>query len=148
VIALFLRILLASLLGYTGVTKLPAAWTFAEMIANYQIFPAQANQLAAVVVPWCEVLCGILLLCGVWIRPAAMVSALLFAGFAVAVSSALGRGLDIECGCFGTETASKGQAVALAIDLLGLSLSLILTWLSTRSVIIKTSSTLMSHTAG
>ena len=151
-IALLLRLTLAGVLGYAGVSKLPHAWNFAETIANYQIFPAQANQLAAVIMPWCEVLVGILLLCGVWVRPAAMLGALLFAGFTIAVVSAMARGLDIECGCFGTETASKAGAIALTIDLAGLAVSLLLAWIavehwhSARPVVIDKASDLTSQT--
>jgi len=127
-----LRVALAGVLGYAGATKLPHAWSFAETIANYHLFPAQPNQVAAVVVPWVECLCAILLLCGVWVRPAAIVSAALFTAFGVAVMSALARGLDIECGCFGTETASEVGATTLAIDAACLAASLALVWLSTR----------------
>lgn len=127
-----LRVGLAAVLAYAGISKLTQAWSFAETIANYHLLPAQANQVAAVVVPWVECLCAILLLCGVWVRPAAMVASGLFIVFAAAVISALSRGLDIDCGCFGTGSASEVGMTTLAIDAVCLAASLALLWCSTR----------------
>ena len=127
-----MRTALAAVLAYAGITKLTEAWSFAETIANYHLLPAQANQIAAVVMPWVECLCAILLLCGVWVRPAALVAAGLFGVFAGAVISALWRGLDIECGCFGSGSGSELGMTTLAIDAVCLFVSLAVIWLSTR----------------
>ncbi|MFH0939220.1 MAG: MauE/DoxX family redox-associated membrane protein [Planctomycetota bacterium] len=124
-LALAARLLLSGVLIYAGFSKLQSAWQFAEAIANFRILPAQFNQLLAVVLPWCELLTGLLILCGLWLRAAALVSTLMFAAFAVAVISAMARGLDIECGCFGTESASRAGLQPLAIDALCLATALV-----------------------
>jgi uncharacterized membrane protein YphA (DoxX/SURF4 family) len=122
-----LRLLVGGVLAYAGLSKLPAAWSFAETLANYRLLPAQGNQIFAVVLPWCEVLTAIMLICGAWTRAAALASSLLFTAFGAAVISALARGLDIDCGCFGTDNAARLGIQTLAIDLvcLGLSLALV-----------------------
>jgi uncharacterized membrane protein YphA (DoxX/SURF4 family) len=48
-----------------------------------------------------EILLGLCLLLGLVVRPAAIVSCVLFLAFVVGISSAWARGLSIECGCFG-----------------------------------------------
>jgi uncharacterized membrane protein YphA (DoxX/SURF4 family) len=112
-----LRTLVGAVLLVAGFSKLNDGWKFAEAIANYQLFPAQANQLAAVVLPWLEVCVGLLLVLALWQRAAALVSVLIFFAFGAAVISALGRGLDIECGCFGTDQAVKLGVRTLALDI-------------------------------
>jgi putative oxidoreductase len=107
---------LGALLFFAGFTKLGHAYECSETIANFMLLPAQANQFLAVALPWCEVIIGVLLVFGMWARAAALLSALLFAGFSVAVISALTRGLDIDCGCFGTTSAARVGIRALALD--------------------------------
>ena len=118
------RVVLGCVLLYAGVTKIKNGWEFAEAIANFGMLPPAGNQILAVLLPWWEIAAGALLIFGVWTRAAAIVSLLLFAAFAVAVISALARGLDIQCGCF-SNAASRVGAKTLAIDLGGLLASLL-----------------------
>lgn len=119
------RVLLGALLFYAGFSKLNAGHRFAETIANFALLPAQCNQILAVVLPWYEIAAGLMLVFGVWVRASALVAAVLFAAFTVAIASALARGLDIECGCFGTGSAGRAGARALALDLTGLLLAFV-----------------------
>jgi uncharacterized membrane protein YphA (DoxX/SURF4 family) len=111
-----LRVALGGLLFFAGFLKLGHGSEFSETIANYMLLPAVPNQLLAVTLPWIEVSAGVLLVFGVWTRAAAMLSLLLFGAFSVAVISALTRGLDIDCGCFGTSSAAHVGTRALALD--------------------------------
>ena len=130
ILLLLLRLALGGVLIYSGISKVHGTWTFAETIANFRLLPAQANQFIAVILPWCEIVCGLLLAVGVWVRAGALVSLAMFAVFAVAVISAIARGLDTECGCFGTE--SRAGWHTLGVDSLGLLASLLVLWLATR----------------
>jgi putative oxidoreductase len=71
-------------------------------IHNYQLFPALAPVLAATL-PAVELAIGAALLGGSrsWVRAGALASAALLVIFTVAVGSAVARGIDIRCGCFG-----------------------------------------------
>jgi len=116
-VLLLLRLALGAVLFYAGFLKLRGGYAFAEAIANFRMLPAQANQLLAVVLPWVEVSTGLLLVFGVWVRAAGVLATLLFLAFLVGIGTALGRGLDIECGCFGTGDAARVGFTALAFDL-------------------------------
>jgi len=115
---LVLRLCVGGVLCWAGGSKLTAVASFAESIANYRILPAQANQLLAAVIPWWEVVAGLLLVFGVWVRPAAMLAVAMFSLFGLAVSSALARGLDIDCGCFGTAAGGRVGVLTLFVDLI------------------------------
>ena len=66
--------------------------------------------------PWIEVVVGLMLLTGFWRREAALVSAALLAVFVGAVASALLRGIDIEnCGCF--SVTGEGRAAGIKLIL-------------------------------
>lgn len=63
--------------------------------------PDFMTRLATSATPWVELIAAVLLLRGVWSRAAATILALLLVLFIVLIAQALGRGLNVECGCFG-----------------------------------------------
>ncbi len=87
---------------------------FAEAIYNYRMLPYWAINLMAIVMPWLELICGILLIVGVFWRGSALMIGVMLAVFIVALSSALYRGLDISCGCFTIDDGGH----TIALDLL------------------------------
>jgi len=79
---------------------------FARNIANYRLVPLELVNVLAIVLPWLELMVGLMLLAGLRVQAAAMVAAGLLVVFTVALVSALVRGLDIHCGCF-SQTATE-----------------------------------------
>ncbi|MDZ7724955.1 MAG: MauE/DoxX family redox-associated membrane protein [candidate division KSB1 bacterium] len=69
-------------------------------IENYRLIPPLVIKLTAIVLPWLELVCAVLLILNRWVRPTALILIGLNIVFMAAISSALIRGLDIECGCF------------------------------------------------
>jgi uncharacterized membrane protein YphA (DoxX/SURF4 family) len=67
--------------------------------------------------PVVEIAVGLALLLGVFVRTAAIAAAVLLVVFLVAVGSAWVRGLQIDCGCFGTggEVAAGQTAYPLEV---------------------------------
>ncbi|HEX6149319.1 MauE/DoxX family redox-associated membrane protein, partial [Nocardioides sp.] len=70
-------------------------------VRAYDLLPEALVQPVGYVLPALEILVGLALLLGLLTRAAAVVSALLFVAFIIGIASAWGRGLQIECGCFG-----------------------------------------------
>jgi uncharacterized membrane protein YphA (DoxX/SURF4 family) len=124
------RILLGAVLLGAGLLKAGSGEAGAEALANYRLMPAALNQLLAVVLPWWEIMVGSMLILGLWVRACAGFAALLVACFALAVGSALVRGLDIDCGCFGTTTELKAGLPHVATNGFLLALAL---WVARRS---------------
>jgi uncharacterized membrane protein YphA (DoxX/SURF4 family) len=129
---LALRLALGGMLCYAAFFKLKAPWDFAEKIAGFRLLPAQCNQALAVTLPWQEMAVALLLVLGLWKRPAAWVACAMFASFAVAVSIALARGLDIECGCFGTASGARAGVHTLMIDIPALLAAAWIAWCAGR----------------
>ena len=119
------RLAAGALLCAAGAMKLNSPAAFAATIANFRMLPPVGNQFLAVALPWCELSTGLLLIAGVWTRAAGITATLLFLAFGIAVSAALFRSLDIECGCFGTATGARLGWTTLAIDVSGLIASVL-----------------------
>ena len=96
-----LRWLLALLLLWAAVSKLANPTAFLGSIYAYELpLPRALLQGAAVILPWVELLCGLLLLAGFWTQTALLCVTGLMVLFVVATGQAWARGLDIACGCF------------------------------------------------
>lgn len=104
---LALRLVLGVLFVFAGVEKISQPEEFAKAITNYHILPSFSINILALVLPWVELLTGLALLTGVYIKGAALLQVAMLGLFFIAISLALARGLDISCGCFGTASASK-----------------------------------------
>jgi uncharacterized membrane protein YphA (DoxX/SURF4 family) len=101
------RIILALVFIYAGIEKISNPEDFAQAIANYKLLPISFVNLFALVLPWLELISGILLLFGVAVKENSFIITFLLAIFIIAISVSLFRGLDISCGCFGTKLGTK-----------------------------------------
>ncbi|MBN1344540.1 MAG: hypothetical protein JXQ73_17755 [Phycisphaerae bacterium] len=81
--------------------KLRHPHSFAKNIRTYEIVPQRLVFPMAVYVPWLELTTGLALLVGAWRREALGVTLLICGVFLLANVSAMIRGLEIDCGCFG-----------------------------------------------
>jgi len=110
---------------YASIDKIAQPAEFAKIVYHYRILgpdfhtgPLAAN-LLAVMLPWVELVTGLLLLTGAWRREAALVTAGMLVMFLVAVSWALLQGLDLaNCGCFSVAAGEEGAGRRLGVQLL------------------------------
>ena len=99
IIIVILRIILGSVFIYASIDKIINPNEFARNIANYHIIPFGLENFIAIVLPWLELFIGIGLLVGFFVDGSAILSMGLLVIFIVAISSAILRGYNIECGC-------------------------------------------------
>ena len=99
------RVLLGLVFIFASVEKIISPADFAHDIRNYQIVYSSVTNLIAIFLPWLEFYCGLFLIIGLFTRTSAGILSVLLIFFIVFISSAILRGLDIDCGCFGTGNA-------------------------------------------
>ena len=110
---------LAAVFFYASIDKLRDQLQFADSIAAFAILPATLISPLAVGLPTFEVACGLLLLWPRSRRVGALAAALTSVVFFTALSSALLRGLTLDCGCFGAGVPSRSRMwQELGVDLL------------------------------
>jgi putative oxidoreductase len=110
-VAIILRWGIAGLFIYAGFSKILDPTSFVKAIDNYQILPYFWVTIAAIILPWIEVLCGVFLIFSKFRLGAAFILFGLSVIFFIAIASAVIRGLDISCGCF----SSSGEATKLGL---------------------------------
>src|SRR6476661_6646291 len=112
-VALALRLVLGAVFVYAAYTKLRQSWLlFALSIDSYQLLPEWAVLALARTLPWLELLLGLLLLSGFWLRYASIVATLVLGVFFGVMIVAYGRGAGIDCGCFGVGEALSIRTLA------------------------------------
>ena len=112
---------------YAGIVKLVDLRGLAVDVANYRLLPDWAVPAFAAALPGVEVACGACLLLGRWVRAAGWLSVLMMAAFSIATGQALARGINLDCGCFGSGRAPVTVAT-LARDLALLGAALATSW--------------------
>lgn len=108
---LVLRWVLGALLIWASLSKIANLNEFYLNIALYRLpIPDAWLRLAAMVMPWLELLVGILMVAGTARRAALFWAMILFASFVLATGQAWARGLNINCGCFNLDFLGPGFA--------------------------------------
>lgn len=125
-VSITLRVILGGAFIMAGVLKIADPAKFALDVSHYRLAPSEMINLIAILIPWIEVTAGILVVSGIWLRAATLVILGLTVMFLFVISSALVRGLNIECGCFGTVGGKHVGWVNLAIDATLFLLALVL----------------------
>jgi len=117
------RILLGAIFIYAALLKIADPVAFAGSVAAYKILPYFASYLTAAVLPFVELTCGLLLVCGYRVRGGALIIGAMNLVFMIALSTAILRGLDIDCGCFKQGGAKTTPWTALLRDAVFLAMT-------------------------
>jgi len=127
------RLILGGTFIAAALFKIPYADEFAREVANYRMpCPPLMINLTAVALPWIELLAGVLLIMSLWQyggdsviqrprwlgkmswfayqhfqRGALFILSGLLVFFSILLAITIFRGIDIECGCFGPQSAQR-----------------------------------------
>lgn len=137
-VLLILRLLVGVTFIYAGVLKVKDPNAFADSIASYQLLPVELINVLALGLPVLEIAIGALLVVGLCVRIASFCTLILAGVFALALASALVRGIQVDCGCFGNgATSVRKMWLALGRDILLSATALVLYYENAVKVILK-----------
>lgn len=119
----------------SGLAHLSNPYSFLSSIYAYELVNPWLGWVAAMALPSLQLVLAPCLVLRRFVGGAMLVSAALLGVFTLAQASALARGLQIGCGCFGAaeHQAIDGRSLALASSLLFCSLTGYVCWLFTSS---------------
>jgi len=120
------RIIVGFVFIYAGILKISDPAGFSDAINNYDLLPLSFVNFFAITLPWIEVVAGIFLLFGISVKENSFIISVMLVVFIFAIVISLGRGLNIECGCFGTSSGSKVGIIKLLENSLLLTFSFLL----------------------
>jgi uncharacterized membrane protein YphA (DoxX/SURF4 family) len=113
VIALLCRVILGVILVYASIDKIVHPAEFAKSIGNYNVLPFGLENLLGIILPVLELLVGSCLILGIMLDGSAIITAGMMTVFIIALSQAMIRGIDINCGCFKVTVENGGHQVGI-----------------------------------
>ena len=119
------QIAIGAVFVYAALPKIGDVGSFAKQVHNYRLVPIALENVFAMTLPWIELLAGVALIVGIGVRSGAVLSAGLMVVFIVAIGQAVARGLDIDCGCFGTSDAAQVGVRRIVEDFVFLALAIV-----------------------
>ena len=122
---LFLRLVVGGVFIWAAVTKIADPLSFAQDVKNYRLVGHSLSFITAIFLPWVELVAGVCLIIGVFPRSSALLISGLLLFFIILVTITLIRGIDVDCGCFGT-FSRRADLWLILEDSLWLAMSLIL----------------------
>lgn len=90
---------------YASYDKILAPADFAKIIYGYDLFPHDFINLIAIILPFIEIISGLVLILGIYPRSAVLIINGMLLAFIVVLSINLVRGHEFECGCFSVKKA-------------------------------------------
>ena len=113
---LAIRFLIGGLFIYAGAMKAYDPRTFQGEVHGFMILPHFMEPVVALYLPWLELACGICLIARTLYAGSLLILTILMVVFTIAIAQAQMRGLDINCGCFGADTAKANYPWLLFRD--------------------------------
>lgn len=101
------RIILGAIFIWASADKISHPKEFIKVVEGYKLLPFPLAVIFAVSLPWVELICGLLLIAGSYIRSSTAVLTFMLSIFMVAISINLYRGAELPCGCFDTQTGGE-----------------------------------------
>jgi uncharacterized membrane protein YphA (DoxX/SURF4 family) len=99
---LIFRVILGIIFIYASYDKILDPAGFSKNIHNFHVTPIAVENLAALIIPWMELIIGVFLIFGVFLEGSTSITIGLYIFFIIILSQAVFRGIDVHCGCFKT----------------------------------------------
>lgn len=94
------RLLLGGIFIYASLDKIAYPEEFAKIVQNYNILPGFSVKIVAYLLPWIELILGIFLISGLFIRESAFSLSFLLLVFMIIIGIKSLNGTHENCGCF------------------------------------------------
>ena len=101
------QVVLGLLFLFAALAKIVDPSSLAKEVHNFRLVPFWSEHLVAMTLPWVELMAGLALVLGIRARAGAWLTGLLLLAFTFGVALAMARGLNFECGCFGTAAGTR-----------------------------------------
>ncbi len=110
-LSVILRLALAVIFIYASIDKILHPADFAAIVKDYKVLPDGLINLTAIILPWLELVLGVLLVLGRWQEGTLLLANLLLVVFWSTLVFNYFHGVDISCGCFSTQASESSNMV-------------------------------------
>jgi uncharacterized membrane protein YphA (DoxX/SURF4 family) len=100
-----------------GVAKFPDPAANVRQVRAFKLLPEAIVPTVGHALPTVEIVIGALLVLGLLTRAAAVLATLFYVAFITGIAAAWARGLEINCGCFGSRGVPADPQHQYAVDI-------------------------------
>ena len=100
-----------------GLSKFPDPAGNVRQVRAFRILPEAVVPTVGHALPTIEIVIGVALILGLLTRAFAVLASLFFLAFIIGIAAAWARGLEINCGCFGSHGVPADPHRQYAIDI-------------------------------
>ena len=116
-VGLVARLIVGGVLIVAGYSKFSDPAGNVRAVRAYRLLPESVVPTVGHALPTVEMVIGLFLILGLLTRAFAVVAGLFFLAFIIGIASAWARGLEINCGCFGSSGVPANPQRQYAIDI-------------------------------
>jgi putative oxidoreductase len=106
-LSFLLRIYIGGIFIYASIHKIINPGSFALDIATYDILPLYLINIVAIILPYLEIVSGILIIIGPFQKEASILITGMMTVFLIALIIAIYKGIDASCGCFASQSVEE-----------------------------------------
>lgn len=114
------RLTFGGIFVYVGLVKIAAPKEFAMIVVNYQILPENMAVYFAYILPWVELMLGVLLVLGLGVKRIALALSFLLVVFVSAILIRYLNGSGGACGCFSLKSSGAESVFLMILRDMGL----------------------------
>ncbi|TDU67285.1 methylamine utilization protein MauE [Prosthecobacter fusiformis] len=134
---LFLHLLFGGVFVYAGLLKAWDPASFVMDVRSFDLVPDPYAAWVAMFLPWLEVFSGLAVITSLFRKGGLLILNTSLLAFLIAIGISWHRGIDIQCGCFGSSQASSNYLDLILRDAALLLLGLYLQLRPTRPAVLK-----------
>jgi uncharacterized membrane protein YphA (DoxX/SURF4 family) len=116
-VGLLARLVVGIVDVWAGLAKFPDPAANVRQVRAFQILPEAVVPTVGHALPAVELIVGTALILGLLTRAFAVIGALFYIAFIIGIAAAWARGLEINCGCFGSRGVPADPQRQYAIDI-------------------------------
>ena len=109
-LTMLVRLFVGITFVYASYYKVIDPGAFAKSIWFYHLVPGSLINIIAIVLPWVELIIGLGIIFGFSYRGSVLLANVMTLVFIFALSSAILRGISLDCGCFKAAASSANSA--------------------------------------
>ncbi|MEN3942530.1 MauE/DoxX family redox-associated membrane protein [Prosthecobacter sp. SYSU 5D2] len=126
IVHVILHLLFGGVFVYAGALKAADPGVFVMDVRSFDLLPDPYAAWLAMFLPWLEIFCGLAVISGLFRKGGLLVLNATLVAFLIAIAISWYRGIDIQCGCFGSSEASSNHLELIVRDVLLLALGVYL----------------------
>lgn len=101
IIHVLARFVLGGVFIFASIDKIAFPGEFTQIVRNYNLLPAVLVKPFAIILPWAELILGIFLIVGFFVKESALILTSFLVAFVIALIFQATNGPIEDCGCFG-----------------------------------------------